>query len=77
MGITDYFPLECAIFSGGSGQYQVNDNGITFIFDSSVSNTNALISENTITVTINGGVAVNNSGTIQLQNVSFTLTYEK
>lgn len=76
IGTITYNQIECATFTGGTGDYQVNNNGISFVFDSSISNTNALINEDSVTVTIIENLVVNNNGTIQSQDVQLTLTYE-
>ncbi len=77
MGVTTYTEIECFTFSGGMGQYQVNGSGVSFVFDSSISDTNAILNESSITVTINEELAVETAGEIRLQNVQLTLTYDK
>lgn len=77
MGTTTYSAIECIPFSGSDGSYDVSGQGISFSFDTSISNTNALLDGESISVSINEELAVESNGEIRFQNVFLTLTYEK
>lgn len=75
-GMVSYNNMECILFSGSEGTYQVNNNGIVFAFDSSISNTTALIGDDGITVSFTEDLPVENNGVIQVESVQITLTYK-
>jgi len=77
MYVVTYTEMECSTFNSGAGQYEITNGGISFVFDSSVSNTNATIDGDVIIVTLTEELATDEGGIIELRNVQLTLTYEK
>ncbi|MFK7808331.1 MAG: hypothetical protein AB8F74_11065 [Saprospiraceae bacterium] len=77
MGTTTYQNMECILFTGSTGSYQVSGAGVAFAFDDSISDISGVLAEDKITVVINEELAVEESGEVKLGTVSLTLVYEK
>ena len=72
-----YTEIECQKINGGTGQYEINYQGITLNFDSDINVISANLSANLIKVKKNANLVVNIGGQIQLSTVELLYTYEE
>ncbi|MGB2143285.1 MAG: hypothetical protein ACPH4O_04945 [Flavobacteriaceae bacterium] len=72
-----YTEIECQKINGGTGQYEINYQGITLNFDSDINVISANLIANLIKVKKNANLVVNIGGQIQLSTVELLYTYEE
>ena len=76
-GTSTYSEIECQKINGGTGQYEINYEGITLTFETNINVISANLSANLIKVKRNANLVVNIGGQIQLSIVQLLFTYEQ
>lgn len=76
-GTVTYSEILCQQTNGGSGQFEIIYDGITFTFDPSLDVTSAFINGDLIKTKTTKDLVVNLGGVIQLMPVELTFTYEQ
>ena len=72
-----YSEIECQKVNGGIGQYEINYQGISFVFDSNLNVISANLNSNFIKVKRVANLVVNIGGQIQLSTVQLIFTYKE
>lgn len=72
-----YSGIQCQKVNGGTGQYEINYEGISFVFDSNINVISANLNSNFIKVKRVANLVVNIGGQIQLSTVQLIFTYKE
>ena len=71
-----YSEIECQKINGGSGQYEITHEGITFNFDPTINVTSAVLTGDFIKVRMTMNLVTNVSGMIQIAPVQLKFIYK-